>query len=101
MNDGEEFRSYRLPCDGDDEEGDDDHRHRDDQQFEELDYRESDGLEISVLWNRTKNTISVLVVDTKSDEQFELPVPNERALDAFHQPFAYAAQIQTGALTVA
>ena len=43
----------------------------------------------------------VLVVDTKSGDEFELSVPSEGALDAFHHPFAYAAKTETGALTVA
>ena len=59
--------------------------------FEELDYRESDGLEISLLWSRADNSLSVVVVDTKSDTGFELPVKGDEALDVFHHPFAYAA----------
>jgi hypothetical protein len=59
--------------------------------FEELDYREADGIEVSLLWSRTDNTVSVLVTDAKTNDCFELHVRNEDALDAFRHPFAYAA----------
>jgi hypothetical protein len=55
----------------------------------ELDYRENDGIEISLLWNRTTNSISVLVVDTKTNESFEATVANEHALDGFKHPYTY------------
>ena len=60
------------------------------QNHEELDYRESDGIQVSLLWSRAKNDISVLVVDTKTDEQLELRVDPHEALDACRHPFAYA-----------
>jgi hypothetical protein len=58
--------------------------------FEELDYRENDGLEVSLLWNRTDNSLSVLVVDTKTEDVFELPARGAEAMDVFRHPFAYA-----------
>ena len=58
--------------------------------FEELDYRESDGIEVSLLWSRATDALSVLVVDTKTDEQLELRVEPSEALDAFRHPFAYS-----------
>jgi hypothetical protein len=58
--------------------------------FEELDYRESDGIEVSLLWSRATNDLSVLVVDTKTDELLELRIRPHEAMDAFHHPFAYA-----------
>jgi hypothetical protein len=59
-------------------------------QFEELDYREADGIEVSLLWNRHDGNLSVYVVDTRSNESFELSAPNDRARDVFLHPFAYA-----------
>jgi hypothetical protein len=58
--------------------------------FEELDFRESDGIEVSLLWSRATNDLSVLVVDTKTDELLELRIRPDEAMDAFHHPFAYA-----------
>ena len=59
--------------------------------FEELDYRESDGIEVSLLWSRATNELSVLVADTKTDELLELHIQAHEAMDAFHHPFAYSA----------
>jgi hypothetical protein len=56
--------------------------------LEELDYRENEGIEVSLLWNRSTNSISVLVVDTKTNQSFEATVANEQALDAFNHPYA-------------
>jgi len=58
--------------------------------FEELDYRESDGIEVSLLWSRATNDLTILVVDTKADELLELRIQPHEAMDAFHHPFAYA-----------
>jgi hypothetical protein len=59
--------------------------------FKELDHRASDGIEVSLLWNRADNGITVLVRDARSDEPIEIQVAPEHALDAFQHPFAYAA----------
>src|SRR6266576_5189551 len=58
---------------------------------EELDYRESDGIEVSLLWSRGEGSLAVAVFDARTAERFELPVGPEQALDAFQHPFAYAA----------
>ena len=59
--------------------------------FEELDYREADGIEVSLLWNRATNALSVYVTDSKTGESFELEVPGARAREVFAHPYAYAA----------
>jgi hypothetical protein len=58
--------------------------------FEELDYREGDGIAVSLLWSRVENSLSVLVVDARTDEQFELSVEPAEAMTVFRHPFAYA-----------
>lgn len=58
--------------------------------FEELDYRENDGIEVSLLWSRDDDSLAVVVVDTKADETLELSVEPAEAMDVFHHPFAYA-----------
>jgi hypothetical protein len=57
----------------------------------ELDRREGDGIVVSLLWRKDGNVVSVAVTDDRSGEDFELVVPPDRALDAFHHPYAYAA----------
>jgi len=57
----------------------------------ELDRREGDGIEVSLLWRKDGNVVSVAVHDDRTGDNFELVVPPDRARDAFAHPFAYAA----------
>jgi hypothetical protein len=59
--------------------------------LEELAYRESNGIEITLLWDRTGGSLSVFVVDRRCDEMFELDVADNEAMEVFHHPYAYAA----------
>jgi hypothetical protein len=56
--------------------------------FAELDYREGDGIEVSLLWNRGENSLSVFVFDGRDDNSFELAVKPAEAREAFLHPFA-------------
>jgi hypothetical protein len=53
--------------------------------------RESDGLEIMLLWNEATGGVKIAVSDWKLDESFELHVAGADVLAAFHHPFAYAS----------
>ena len=58
----------------------------------ELDYRASNGLEVTLLWSKETNFATVAVSDTKTGDSFELVVDDgENALDVFNHPYAYAA----------
>jgi hypothetical protein len=58
----------------------------------ELAHRITDGIEVSMLWHPGADRVSVCGVDAKSDESFEIDVrADERPLDVFHHPYAYAA----------
>lgn len=57
----------------------------------ELDARDSDGIHVLLLWHPDENALSVSVEDARSGDRFRIPVAPDRALDAFHHPFAYAA----------
>ena len=57
----------------------------------ELDHRESNGISVTLLWNRTTGAIVVRVVDEASDEDFDLDCATDEALAVFHHPFAYTA----------
>jgi hypothetical protein len=59
--------------------------------FDELDHRSTDGIDVSLLWNRSDGELVVLLCDTKADEVLELEAAPDRALDVFHHPYAYAA----------
>ena len=58
----------------------------------ELAHRSSNGIEVSLFWGPASGEVVVEVVDHSSEQSFELTVPSERALDAFHHPYAYAAR---------
>jgi hypothetical protein len=60
-------------------------------QTRELAARESDGIHVLLLWHLPENTLTVSVEDTRFGDRFQLAVAPDRALDAFHHPFAYAA----------
>ena len=58
----------------------------------ELAHRRNDGLDIRLLWDSATDQVTVSLHDAKTGDGFEVEVgPNERALDVFHHPFAYAA----------
>lgn len=56
----------------------------------ELDFRANDGVEVSLLWHKQTNSLTVLVDDTRTGETIELEVDSRYALDAFQHPYAYA-----------
>ncbi|HZE07039.1 MAG TPA: hypothetical protein VE127_17555 [Solirubrobacteraceae bacterium] len=58
----------------------------------ELDSRASNGVQIRLLWCEHDNSVWVTVIDTRNGEAFRLEVAaDERPLDVFAHPFAYAA----------
>ena len=58
----------------------------------ELAHRRNDGLDIRLLWDSATDQVTVALHDAKTGDGFEVEVgPDERALDVFHHPFAYAA----------
>ena len=56
----------------------------------ELAHRSGDGIDVTLFWNRVDDTVAVEVIDHTTELAFEVLVPRERALDAFHHPYAYA-----------
>jgi hypothetical protein len=68
----------------------------------ELDRRFNDGIEVRLLWRSHDDRCLVAVDDEKTGDAFTLEVgPNERALDVFHHPYAYAALRERHGLAVA
>ena len=60
-------------------------------QIRELAARESDGINVRLLWHPVDNALTVSVEDARVGHRFRLAVAPERALDVFYHPFAYAA----------
>ena len=69
-------------------------------QLRELDSRTSDGIHVRLLWDPRDDRVTVAVDDAKTGDAFTIDVRvDERALEVFHHPYAYAAfrGIETGA----
>jgi hypothetical protein len=59
----------------------------------ELDHRNSDGIEVRLLWNQHENRVFVAVNDAKTEESFTIEVrEGDRPMDVFQHPFAYAGR---------
>jgi hypothetical protein len=57
----------------------------------ELANRASNGIEVTLLWNRRSNALRVCVSDSRAGVYFELVAQHDNALEVFHHPYAYAA----------
>ena len=66
----------------------------------ELAHRTSDGIEVTLLWSKASDRITIAVVDTRADEALEFEVDGGAALDAFNHPYAYAAALHADDGTV-
>jgi hypothetical protein len=64
----------------------------------ELDSRISDGIHVRLLWHPTDGHVTVAVHDTKTGDEFDVPVrAGDRARDVYQHPYAYAASAQLAA----
>ena len=59
--------------------------------WRELAQRTTDGLEVSLLWSKSRDRVKVAVADSKTGDEFEFDVPGANALSAFYHPFVFAA----------
>jgi hypothetical protein len=53
----------------------------------ELDHRNADGIDVTLLWDPRTDSVVVAVVD--DNESFRIAVDGSEALDAFRHPYAY------------
>jgi len=58
----------------------------------ELARRVNGGLEITLYWRAHDNSVSVDIHRTATGERISFPVRPDRALEAFHHPFAHLAE---------
>jgi hypothetical protein len=57
----------------------------------ELADRSNGGIEVTLLWNRRTDELTVCVADAHAGVSFALQARKDNALDVFHHPYAYAA----------
>ena len=60
----------------------------------ELAHRVANGIEVTLLWTKSTDRVTLAVVDTHSGEELEFEVDGSRAFDAFNHPYAYAAAVR-------
>ena len=60
----------------------------------ELAHRTGEEIEVTLLWTKSTNRVTIAVADTHSREELEFEVDASRALDAFNHPYAYAATMR-------
>jgi hypothetical protein len=58
----------------------------------ELAFRESDGIEVALLWDGIEDRVLLSVRDRRTGEWFVCGVDGADALDAYRHPFAYVAK---------
>lgn len=58
----------------------------------ELAHRASGDVEVSLLWRKLDNSVTLRVVEFATGVVFELTVAPESALDAFNHPYVYLAE---------
>ena len=61
-----------------------------DMTLKELDYRNGDRIEVSLLWSPESGQLAVGVVDEAAGEEFAMEVEPSEAMEVFRHPFAYA-----------
>ncbi len=58
----------------------------------ELAHRRSGEIEVFLLWHPAFNRVELCILDLATSLSMHLDVAPDRALDAFHHPYAYLAQ---------
>jgi hypothetical protein len=56
--------------------------------WRELAQRTGGGLEVTLLWSKSRGRVKVAVSDNKTGDEFEFEVAGANALAAFYHPFA-------------
>jgi len=58
----------------------------------ELAHRAGDGIEVTLFWSKSTNSITLEVLDSRSGQRLDFEVDRHAALDAFRHPYVYAAK---------
>jgi hypothetical protein len=59
-------------------------------QRSELAHRSTAGIQVWLFWSQPSNRITIELIDNRIGERLEFEVANDKALDAFRHPYAYA-----------
>ncbi len=58
--------------------------------WRDLAQRAGGGLEVTLLWSKSRNRLKVTVIDHNTGDEFEFGAPPADALSAYHHPFIFA-----------
>jgi hypothetical protein len=58
----------------------------------ELAYRETNGTEVSLLWDPTDDRLTVTVTNWRTGDSFDVEARRDNALEVFHHPYVHAAE---------
>lgn len=61
----------------------------------ELAQRTVGQVEVTLYWDTADTEVLVELIDRSGGPSFRIFVPSERALDAFHHPYAYASSLES------
>jgi hypothetical protein len=56
----------------------------------DLAQRESNGIEVTLLWHSVTRRLKVTVRDLSTGDAFDVDAEPRNAMDVFHHPYAYA-----------
>jgi hypothetical protein len=63
--------------------------------YRQLDQQTCDGLEITLYWNASNDTLAVNVEDLQADDGFALlDIPGKDAYEAFNNPMTYHYKVE-------
>jgi hypothetical protein len=62
----------------------------------ELAYRATDGMEVSLLWDPSDDSLTVTVTNWKTGDVFDVAARRDNALEVFRHPYVHAARRQVG-----
>jgi hypothetical protein len=60
--------------------------------------RRGGGIEVALIWDRSRQTLVVFAHDNRTDEDVAIPVNGDEASEVYRHPFAYAHRSQTQSL---
>lgn len=60
--------------------------------------RRGGGIEVALIWDRSKQTLVVFAHDNRTDEEVAIPVSGDEATEVYRHPFAYAHRSLTESL---
>lgn len=66
----------------------------------ELAHRAAGGIEVTLYWQAEENGTTIEIWQAATEELLTFPVAPERALDAYHHPFAHLPTTRAGLITV-